>query len=263
MKQLVVIQSDALEFLKTEPAEKYDMIYVDPPFGTGDKQVSSRDKTLRYDDPSSDDSYEESVGMWLYQARRVLKETGSIYVHLDYHSLFLVKPLMDSVFGGKNFLNHIVWAYNFGGRGKNHFPRKHDDILFYAKETKKHVFNWDDIDRVPYKAPEMQYVNRTKEDAESRIAAGQVVTDVWEMSIVGTNAKERTGYPTQKPTKLVERAIKATAPVNGIVLDFFAGSGTSGQAALNTSRQCILVDSNPQAIDVMKKRFAEQDVEWR
>lgn len=252
---ITIYNNDCLSFLTQEADCKYDLIYCDPPFRTGARQVSSRDLTISYEDNQDINEFLEFTSKWLKESKRVLKQTGSIYVHLDHHSLFHVKPIMDNVFGEKNFLNHIVWSYNFGGRGKNRFAQKHDDILFYTKSAGQHVFNWDDIDRVPYKAPEMQYVGRTKEEAEKRIAAGQVPTDVWEMSIVGTNAKERTGYPTQKPVKLVERAIRASSPSGGLVLDFFAGSGTTGQAALNLGRDCVLVDQNPQAIDIMKKRF--------
>lgn len=253
--ELRIVQFECLDFLKDEPDEKYDLIYIDPPFNTGQKQVSARDKGVSYQDTWDELAYLHFIRLSLNESRRVLKETGSIYVHLDHHSVFSIKPMMDTVFGKENFLNHIVWSYNYGGRGRDRFPRKHDDILFYAKCVGKHFFDWEAIDRVPYKAPELQYIGRTKEEAEKRIAAGQVPTDVWEMSIVGTNSKERTGYPTQKPRKLIERAIRASCPKGGLVLDFFAGSGTTGEAALNVGCSVTLVDNNPQAIEVMRSRF--------
>ena len=253
--ELRIIESDCLHFLDAEPEAKYDLIYIDAPFNTGQRQVSSRDRDLSYDDAHERLEYLILMSRSLVEAQRILKESGSIYVHLDHHSVFQVKPLMDEAFGSTNFLNHIVWSYNYGGRGRDRFPRKHDDILFYAKCVGKHFFDWEAIDRVPYKAPELQYIGRTKEEAEKRIAAGQVPTDVWEMSIVGTNSKERTGYPTQKPRKLIERAIRASCPKGGLVLDFFAGSGTTGEAALNVGCSVTLVDNNPQAIEVMRSRF--------
>lgn len=251
--ELRIVESDALSFLQATADRSIDLIYIDPPFNTGRKQVSSRNPAVSYDDSS--ENYVAFVWPLILNAFRVLKETESIYVHLDHHSVFVVKPMMDDVFGKENFLNHIVWSYNFGGRGKDRWPRKHDDILFYAKCAGKHHFDWEAIDRVPYKAPELQYVGRTKEEAEKRIAAGQVPTDVWEMSIVGTNSRERTGYPTQKPVRLVERAVRASCPKGGLVLDFFAGSGTTGEAAFNVGCKAILVDSNPQSIEVMRNRF--------
>lgn len=251
--ELKIVQSECLEFLTGEPDEKYDLIYIDPPFNTGQRRVSSRDRALSYSD--SFDDFVSFIRPRLVEARRVLKESGSIYVHLDHHSIFDVKPVMDDVFGKKNFLNHIVWSYNYGGRGRDRWPQKHDDILFYAKRAGSHHFDWDAIDRIPYKVPELQHVGRTREEAEKRIAWGQVPTDVWEISIVGTNSHERTGYPTQKPRKLVERIIRASCPKGGVVLDFFAGSGTTGEAAKNVGCAAVLVDSNPQAIEVMHKRL--------
>lgn len=253
--ELRIVESEAIAFLKSEPDAEYDLIYIDPPFNTGQRQVSSRDSKFSYEDAYARLEYHDLLHNSFEQAHRLLKETGSIYVHLDHHSVFMAKALLDLRFGESNFLNHIVWSYNYGGRGRTCWPKKHDDILFYAKEAGKHHFDWEAIDRIPYKTPELQYVGRSKEEAEERIARGQVPTDVWEMSIVGTNSKERTGYPTQKPRALVRRMILASCPSDGHVLDFFAGSGTTGAAAIELNRRCTLVDQNPQAIEVMRKRF--------
>jgi site-specific DNA-methyltransferase (adenine-specific) len=163
--------------------------------------------------------------------------------------------MCDEIFGYENFLNEVIWSYNFGGRGKDRWPMKHDTILVYVKKMGKHIFNWDDIDRIPYAAPELQYVGRSKEEAEKRIAQGQVPTDVWSMSIVGTASKERIGYPNQKPIKLMRRAIAASSPIGGTILDPFAGSGSTGAAAMSCGRNFILADASQQAVDVMKKRF--------
>ena len=184
-------------------------------------------------------------------------------MHLDWRHVRLGQWTCDLVFGEGNFLNEVIWAYNFGGRGKDRWPCKHDNILVYAKHVGDHLFNWDAIPRVPYRAPDMQRVGRSPEEAEVRIAQGQVPTDVWDMSIIGTNSKERTGYPTQKPVKLVERVVLASSPPRGIVMDVFAGSGTTGEAAHKHGRNFVLADANPQAIDVMKKRFKDVEVEWR
>ena len=165
-------------------------------------------------------------------------------------------------FGIENFLNEIVWSYNFGGRGKDRWPQKHDTILVYTKEQGKHTFNWNDIDRIPYAAPELQHVGRTKEAAEKRIAEGQVPTDVWSMSIVGTASKERIGYPNQKPVKLMKRAIIASSNMGDIVLDPFGGSGSTAAAAMEVGRKFITNDSSLDAIDTMRKRFTGFDVKF-
>jgi site-specific DNA-methyltransferase (adenine-specific) len=178
-------------------------------------------------------------------------------VHLDYHWVHYVKVELDDIFGRDNFLNEIVWSYNFGGRGKDRWPAKHDTILVYVKQRGKHTFNWDSIPRIPYKAPELQYVGRSREDAEKRIELGQVPTDVWDMNVIGTNSKERTGYPTQKPMRLLERVIKASSNPGDVVLDAFAGSGTTGVTAASFGREFIMIDKNPDAIRVIEKRLSE------
>ena len=248
---LEIHHGDCVEFLSARAKQSIDMIYVDPPFNCGYTQKSTEDASVRYRDSFSVGDYVQFTRNYLSAAHTVLKDSGTIYIHLDYHSVFDVKPVADEIFGRHNFLNHVIWAYDYGGRGKNRWPRKHDDILVYVKSFGGHVFNWDDIDKIPYMAPGLQ------KDAD-RAAAGKNPTDVWWMSIVGTQSKEREfggHYPTQKPVKLVERAIRASCPVGGTVLDFFAGSGTTGEAALNTGRTCILVDSNEQAVSIMRNRF--------
>jgi site-specific DNA-methyltransferase (adenine-specific) len=168
----------------------------------------------------------------------------------------------DEIFGHDNFLNEIVWSYNFGGRGKDRWPAKHDTILVYTKEQGKHVFNWDKVDRIPYAAPELQYMGRSKEEAEKRIAEGQVPTDVWSMSIVGTASKERLGYPNQKPVKLIKRAIVASSPENGIVIDPFVGSGSTAAAALECGRRFIVNDLSAEALSTMRQRFSGREVKF-
>ena len=254
----VVHLARALDVLAATSDDSVDLIYVDPPFGTGNVQSSHG---MSYDD---DDNalYGDFITDHVVAFHRALKPTGTVYLHLDWRSVHLARGICDQVFGTENFLGEVIWAYNFGGRGKTFFAAKHDNVLVYAKHKGKHVFNYDDIDRMPYKAPEMQYVGRTKEEAEKRIARGQVPTDVWDLSIVGTNAKERTGYPTQKPLKLVERIVTASSPPGGLVMDVFAGSGTTGDAAHKHGRSFVLADTNPQAIEVMRERFKNIEVDW-
>jgi len=256
----------AEDLLSSLDAGSIDMIYTDPPFGTQNTQSMARKKSgkviskIEYSDRHKD--YLAFLEPHLQGMHKVLKDTGTMYLHLDYRWVHYAKILCDDIFGYDNFLNEIIWSYNFGGRGKDRFPEKHDTVLVYTKESGKHTFNWKDIDRIPYAAPGLQYAGRTKEDAESRIALGQVPTDVWSMSIVGTASKERLGYPNQKPRRLIERAIVASSNKGDLVLDPFAGSGTTGEAAYAKDRKFILCDNNSEAIEVMKKRFQNMNVKW-
>lgn len=252
-----VFLGDASVVLRSLGPEAADVAYVDPPFGTGAVQQAHG---MVYADP--DEGYVGWLRGHVRSIRAALRPHGTLYLHLDWRSVHAAKLMLDDVFGPGCFLNHVVWSYNYGGRGRRCWPKKHDDILVYSRNEGMHLFDWDAVPRVPYVAPQMQHVGRTKEEAEARIARGQVPTDVWDVPIVGTSAKARTGYPTQKPVELVKRAILASSPPGGTVLDCFAGSGTTGAAALETGRSFVLVDSNPQAIEVMRKRFRDAEVEW-
>jgi site-specific DNA-methyltransferase (adenine-specific) len=247
-----VHRSRALDLLRSLGDQSIDMIYTDPPFGTGQRQQLDRQRdgqvisSVGYDDPSVD--YMSFIKPHLVEFKRVLKQSGTLYLHLDHHWSHYVKVMCDEIFNSQNFLNEVIWAYDYGGRGKDRWPSKHDTILVYTKECGQHIFNWDDIDRIPYMAPGLQ------KDPE-RAARGKVPTDTWWMSIVGTASRERTGYPNQKPQKLIERAVVASSPPGGVVLDPFAGSGTTGAACVATGRKFILGDQNYVAVDVMKERF--------
>jgi len=264
----LLIHADSLDALRALPAESADLIYVDPPFNTGKKrrlrsialgegeqerggfggrryrfQVRS---DLSYSDDMSRDDYLDFLGMRLTEARRVLKEAGSIYVHVDHHAAHHVRLVMDEVFGVERFLNEIIWAYDYGGRPRNRWPAKHDNILWYAKSD-AWTFNAEAIERVPYMAPGLV--------GPEKAARGKLPTDVWWMTIVPTNSKERTGYPTQKPEKLLRRIIQASSRPGEVVLDFFAGSGTTGVVAERLGRKWVLVDNNPQAVQVTQQRL--------
>lgn len=254
-----VYHAEALAVLPTLPSASIDLIYTDPPFGTQTHQVMERQRNgmvisrVGYHDRFDD--YMAWIRPHLVELHRVLKPTGTLYLHLDGRWVHYVKVALDEVFGRGCFLNEVIWAYDFGGRGKRCWPKKHDTVLVYAREEGQHVFNWDDIERIPYMAPGLQ-----KDPA--RAEAGKVPTDVWWMSIVGTQSKERNGYPNQKPVKLVERAVLASSPPGGIVLDPFAGSGTTGEAANRHGRSFILVDASPWALEVMEERFLGIEVDY-
>lgn len=264
-----IILGNALAVLACIPSQHVDLVYIDPPFNTGKKRQLKSLKTTRDDDGDrkgfgehlyreeevSDFSYTDQFDNYLdflephlVEVKRILSPQGSIYVHVDWRESAHVRLLMDEVFGPENFLNEIIWAYDYGGRGKTCWPRKHDNIYFYAKEHGQHVFNWDEIERIPYMAPGLV----TPEKA----ARGKVVTDVWWHTIVGTNSHEKTGYPTQKPLGILKRIVSASSRPKSWVVDFFAGSGSIGQACVELDRQFILVDQNPEAFEVMSRRFA-------
>lgn len=259
-----IYHMSARDLLDSLDSNSIDLIYTDPPFGTGDMQTMSRKKAgsivskIEYSDKFS--NYMEFLEPHLWSMHRALKETGTMYLHMDWRWVHYAKVKCDEIFGYNNFLNEVIWSYNFGGRGKDKWPQKHDTILVYAKQAGKHTFNWNDIDRIPYAAPALQYAGRTKEEAEKRIAEGQVPTDVWNMSIVGTASKERLGYPNQKPLKLIRRAIVASSNPGDIVLDPFAGSGSTAAAALDVNRKFITCDVSDESIATMRKRFTTQDV---
>jgi len=144
-------------------------------------------------------------------------------------------------------MNEIIWAYDFGGRSKKKWPAKHDNILWYVKDNKNYTFNYDAIDRIPYMAPGLV--------GKEKAARGKTPTDVWWQTIVPTNSKEKLNYPTQKPLAILERIVKTHSNEGDLLVDFFAGTGTLGAAAVKYNRRAILIDNNPIAVDIMKKRF--------
>jgi site-specific DNA-methyltransferase (adenine-specific) len=261
--------ADNLSVLRDLADGSIDLVYIDPPFNTGRVQRKTRHHTTARDDgdrtgfgdkryatklgatTSYADAFDDYLGFLeprLREAHRVLKATGSLYFHIDYREAAYCKVLLDQIFGRGSFVNEIIWAYDYGGRPKNRWPAKHDDILFYAKDPKHYTFNTDDIDRIPYMAPGLV--------GPEKAARGKLPTDTWWHTIVPPGGKESTGYATQKPLALLQRILAASSNEGDLVLDFFAGSGTTGVAALELNRRFILVDDNPQAIEAMRTRFA-------
>jgi site-specific DNA-methyltransferase (adenine-specific) len=246
-----------LSILKTLKSESVDLIYIDPPFNTG--KIQSIHGNSYKDKFQSLDLYLDFLRARVEELYRILKDTGSFYFHIDYRYVHYCKVMIDEIFGIENFMNEIIWAYDYGGRSKKKWSAKHDNILFYVKNNKKYYFNYENVERLPYLAPNLV----TPEKRER----GKTYTDVWWNTIVHTTGKERVNYPTQKPVEIIKRIIKVSCPEGGVVLDAFAGSGTTGQACLDlggtTKYKFILIDSNQQAIETMKKRFWEKDyIEW-
>ena len=261
---------DNLDFLPDLPPRHFRLIYIDPPFNTGRRQRRKQLRTVRDDQGDRggfkgqryrsevlgqrafDDSfvdYEAFLRPRLELARRLLTEDGSLFFHIDYREVHYCKLLLDSIFGRDCFMNEIIWAYDYGARSKSRWPAKHDNILWYVRDPGNFVFNYDAIDRIPYMAPGLV----TPEKA----ARGKTPTDVWWLTIVSPTGREKTGYPTQKPLKLLERIIAVHSDEGDQVLDFFAGSGTTGAAAARLGRQFTLIDNNPEALKIMQRRLAD------
>lgn len=267
---------DNLDVLQNLPSGAYSLIYIDPPFNTGRTQSRTQLRTERNEDGDRTgfggqryttiplgsrgyvdlfDDYLAFIDPRLQEAHRLLTDHGSLFFHIDYREAHYVKILLDSIFGRECFLNEIIWAYDYGGRTSRKFPPKHDTIFWYARNPDSYVFNRDAIDRIPYMAPELV--------GKEKAARGKLPTDVWWHTIVPTNSREKTGYPTQKPLGILRRIIASASNPGDQVLDFFAGSGTTGAACVELGRQFTLVDSNPQALEVMEQRFGSiEGVVW-
>ncbi len=273
----LVIEGDNLDALRQIPDDSIPLIYIDPPFNTGRSQTRTRIRTEQSENGDrigfkgrrylttrlstrayldAWDDYLEFIEPRLIEAHRVLAPNGSLYFHIDYREAHYCKLLLDGIFGRESFINEIIWAYDYGARTTKRWPAKHDTIFFYAKNPGDYIFNAEAIDREPYMAPGLVGPEKAKR--------GKLPTDVWWHTIVSPGGKERTGYPTQKPLGVLRRIITASSNPGDTVLDFFAGSGTTGHAAHELGRDFILIDSNPEAITVMKERFAHlPDIEWR
>jgi site-specific DNA-methyltransferase (adenine-specific) len=271
-----IYHADNLPILQGLPSESVSLIYIDPPFNTGKTQARTQIKTEKSDlgdrtgfmgqryttvklgSQSYSDIFDDFLSFLeprLIEARRILKPNGSLYFHIDYREVHYCKVLLDQIFGRECFLNEIIWAYDYGARTRKKWPAKHDNILWYAKDPDNYIYNVEDIERIPYMAPGLV--------GPEKAARGKLPTDTWWHTIVPTNGKEKTGYPTQKPLGIIRRIIAASSKPGDTVMDFFAGSGTTGAVCLELGRKFILVDSNLQALQTMAHRFAGVPaIEW-
>jgi site-specific DNA-methyltransferase (adenine-specific) len=266
-----IIECDNLEWLRAQPNGFVNLIYIDPPFNTGKKQKRKRSKTVGWDngkrvieiDSSAsslyyDDLFDDFISFIeprLKEAHRILKSNGSFFFHIDYREVHYAKIAIDKIFGRENFINEIIWSYDYGAKPKNRWPAKHDNILWYAKNKNDYTFNYSEIDRIPYMA-----LGMVKDKAKAE--QGKIPTDVWWSTIVSPIGKEKTSYPTQKPLKILTRIVKVHSNENDLLLDFFAGSGSFGEAAMNNNRNCILIDNNTPAIKIMEKRLQISRTIW-
>jgi site-specific DNA-methyltransferase (adenine-specific) len=272
---ITVHKGDNLRVLAAMPPAAFDLIYIDPPFNTGRTQARTRLRTSldaagdrtgfggrRYSSTAlgsarfadTFDDYLAFLEPRLSEAKRVLRAKGSLFVHLDAREVHYVKVLLDGMFGRTSFMNEIIWAYDYGGRSKTKWAQKHDTILWYAHDPKHYTFRQSESDRLPYMAPGLV--------TPEKRARGKLPTDTWWNTIVSPTGKEKTGYPTQKPLAILERIVKVHSKPGDQLLDFFAGSGSFGDAADRHERDVTLVDSNPAAIRTMRKRFSKREVRF-
>jgi site-specific DNA-methyltransferase (adenine-specific) len=271
-----VIHGDNLAALRGMPDRSFDLVYIDPPFNTGREQKRTELRTERSDHgdrvgfkgqryssvklgtKSYADVYDDYLSFLeprLREAHRLLTPTGSFFLHLDYREVHYAKVLCDLIFGRECFMNEIIWAYDYGARSRTRWPAKHDNILWYVREPEAFTFRLDEADRIPYMAPALV--------GAGKAAQGKTPTDTWWHTIVSPTGKEKTGYPTQKPLGILERIVRVHSKPGDRLLDFFAGSGSFGDAADRHGREVVLVDDNPVAIDVMRRRFAGRSVRFR
>lgn len=267
-----VIYGDNLDVLRKMESKSVNLIYIDPPFNTGKIQILNSVKSLAVEEGGNvgfggrryvqekinsneyEDSFTDYYGFLrerLVGAYRILKDDGSLFFHIDWRESHYCRLILDEIFGRNNLKNELIWSYDFGGRPKNKWPCKHDTIFWYVKDRDNYTFNYDAIDRIPYLAPALVGAEKAER--------GKVPSDCWWNTIVPTNGHERTGYPTQKPMGILRRIILVHSNENDVVMDFFAGSGTTGMACIENNRNFIMVDENIEAIDVMKERFKLYD----
>lgn len=268
-----VHKGDNLEVLPQFADGTFGLIYIDPPFNTGRVQERTqlrterapdgdrtgfkgqRYRTVKLGSRSYADTFDDYLAFLeprLEQAKRLLAPSGSFFLHLDYREVHYAKVLADQVFGRDCFMNEIIWAYDYGARSKSRWSAKHDNILWYVRDPEQYTFRFEEMDRIPYMAPELV--------GEEKAARGKTPTDTWWHTIVSPTGKEKTGYPTQKPLGVLERIVKIHSKPGDTLLDFFAGSGSFGDAADRNGRDVVLVDSSEEAISVMRSRFRGRDV---
>lgn len=264
-----LLEGNNLDHLRALPEGVIDLAYLDPPFNTGRTQIRKTtsakssgeatrpgfggrlydltlEKLLSYDDSFAD--YWSFLMPRLEETWRVLSPRGTLYLHLDWREVHYAKVALDMIFGRENFVNEIIWAYDYGGKTKKRWPTKHDTILVYVKDPAQYVFNSEAIDREPYMAPGLV--------GAEKAARGKLPTDVWWHTIVSPTGKEKTGYATQKPLGILRRIIQASSNPGDWVLDPFAGSGTTAHAAAELGRRFIVIDEHPDAIEIMRHRLA-------
>jgi DNA modification methylase len=230
---------DGLDVARALEPGTVDLVYLDPPFFTGKRQGARGAASFA-------DHWDGDLAAyiaWLHArceaVRALLKPTGSLYLHLDWHAVHYAKVMLDDVFGYDAFLNEIVWLYGLGGSSARRWPRKHDTLLWYAREPGR---QWFEAARVPATSQRMR--GQTKK-----------APDWWDIPALNNMARERLGYPTQKPEALLERIVTSSCPPGGVVADLCCGSGTTAAVAERTGRAWIAADVSPTAVALTRERL--------
>lgn len=259
-----LVHGDALVEARATPEASLDAVYIDPPFGTG-LQRTGRGHAYadRADDP---DAFVAWLGPILEESRRALRASGSLFVHLDYRAVHYVKVALDRLFGRTRFVNEIVWCYAVGGKSRRGFGRKHDTILWYARGDDWAFYP--EAIRVPRRGgSHMRLVDGVQEKTDRKtgrvyrypVSAGKIPEDWWtDIETLNHSDRERTGWPSQKPERLVERVLQAVTRPGDRVADWFSGSGTTAIVAQRLGRGFVAVDREEAAIEVARKRLVQQ-----
>jgi site-specific DNA-methyltransferase (adenine-specific) len=265
-----ILLGDCLELMPRFADGSFQLVYADPPFNTGRTQRRTtleaaaapdghrngfggrRYRTRVLSESAYADSFEDYLGFLgprLREIHRLLAVTGTLYLHLDYREAHYAKVLLDEIFGRDCFLNEIVWAYDYGARPRRRWPAKHDTILVYVRDRTRYWFDATEVEREPYMAPGLV--------TPDKAARGKLPTDVWWHTIVSPTGREKTGYPTQKPEGIIRRMVLASTRPGDWCLDPFAGSGTTGAVAAALRRHYVMIDTNPEACEIMRLRLAK------
>lgn len=271
MRENIIVQGDSLEVLKTFDEKSADLIYLDPPFFTQSIQrmVSDTNKKYMFDDKWKDiEDYLRFMQERLWECRRILKDTGSIFLHCDRNASHYLKILMDKLFDAKNFQSEIIWSYKRWSNAKKGLLNNHQVILFYSK-TKNFKFNkiytdyseTTNIDQIlQARARDENGRSVYKLDENGEVVVGESkkgvpLSDVWEIPFLNPKAKERVGYPTQKPIILLEQIIRLASDEGDLVVDPFVGSGTTAVASKLLNRRYVGIDISQSAVELANNRL--------
>lgn len=267
-----MLLGDCLDALRAIPSGRCELVYLDPPFFTGkDHKLTTRDgkRSYRFADTwNNEDDYYQFIVARLAEMRRVLNRTGSIFFHCDNNATHIARVALNEVFGAANFRAEIIWHYKRWSNSKDGLLPQHQTILYYTKTDKftfrKQYANYSASTNVDQILQKRRRDHRGKavyaQDADGKVLAadakqGVPLGDVWEIPFLNPKARERTGYPTQKPLLLLERIIELTTNPGDTVLDPFCGSGTTCVAAKLLNRSSIGIDTSPEAVELSKSRL--------
>lgn len=263
-----IVLGDSAALAASQPDGALDLVYIDPPFGTG---TVRRGRGTAYADRDDDpDAFVAWLAPWLEHSRRALAPTGSLFVHLDWRAVHYVKVALDRLFGRRAFVNELVWCYAVGGKSRRGFGRKHDTILWYAR-TPDYAFFPDAIRIARRGGSHMRVVEgpdgpvQEKTDRKTGrvyrypVAEGKVPEDWWtDIETLNHSDRERTGWPSQKPERLIERIVRATTAPEARVADWFAGSGTTAAVAQRLGRGFVTGDREESAVTTTLARLDAQ-----